>query len=174
MLGVVLSLAPRWRSGDRERALRIGSGVLLGGALLLVLVATFAIGNRLSGIDIDGRPVAVYSANTEPFASIRLELSNAESATGLVNVVGNVLLFAPLGFFGLLLSRQRVAVVVGLCMLLSAAIEVAQYYGHRVADIDDVILNSTGALIGATLAALARRTLLRAPLAGSVSAMSDG
>ena len=40
------------------------------------------------------------------------------------------------------------------CLLLSTGIEIAQYSLGRVADIDDIILNTTGALAGGLLGAL--------------------
>lgn len=147
LVGAVLR--PRWMHGDRDGAARLGAGILLIATLVLIASATFLIGNRLQGFDIYGRPVAIYSANTEPFASIRLELSNADSLTGLVNVVGNVLLFVPLGCFGLLCTRWRLLVVVLSGGALSLAIEATQYLAHRVADVDDVILNATGTVLGA-------------------------
>jgi glycopeptide antibiotics resistance protein len=59
--------------------------------------------------------------------------------------------FLPMGFFVPILSRPwtsafRVALV---CMILSLAIETLQYdSGRRVADIDDVLLNTLGGVLG--------------------------
>ena len=145
---VAAFMRPRWARGDRDGAVRVGSGILLIATLVLIGVATFVIGNRLQGFDEAGHPVAIYSANTKPFSSIRLELDNAESLTGVFNVVGNVLLFAPLGCFGLLYTRWRAIVFVAVGAVLSLAIEVSQYFAHRIADIDDVLLNTTGVALG--------------------------
>lgn len=75
-------------------------------------------------------------------------------------VGGNVLLFVPFGFFAGL-RRQRTGgllCVVGFGALLSMAIEITQYSAvpGRSFEIDDVLLNSLGALAGS----LAARWLL--------------
>lgn len=69
----------------------------------------------------------------------------------LRNVLGNLAVFLPMGFFVPILkgpwtSAFRVALV---CMILSLAIETLQYdSGRRVADIDDVLLNTLGGILG--------------------------
>jgi glycopeptide antibiotics resistance protein len=68
-----------------------------------------------------------------------------------VNVIGNIVVFMPLGLLIPLLGRRLSAAgaVLWAGLLLSTSIEVLQWlFARRVADIDDVILNSTGALIG--------------------------
>jgi glycopeptide antibiotics resistance protein len=71
------------------------------------------------------------------------------------NLLGNVLLFVPLGFLGVLALRRRVAAVTAVACGLSVVIEVSQFLlGHRWADIDDVLLNTTGAFLGALAATI--------------------
>ena len=69
----------------------------------------------------------------------------------LVNVVGNLGAFMPLGFLWPLLRRGRTGVwQVGLlAAALSLLIEALQYaLGRRTADVDDVLLNTLGGLLG--------------------------
>ncbi len=67
------------------------------------------------------------------------------------NIIGNILIFIPLGgFVSVLYKRARVfwfGLLVGL--IFSIAIEWMQYhYNLGVTDVDDIILNVTGYLIG--------------------------
>ena len=79
-----------------------------------------------------------------------------------LNFFGNVLLFMPLGFFEVLLhpadSRKKQ-------LLLSAAtaagvslfVEFAQCFNYRVSDVDDIILNTIGGVLGALLCMLQQK-----------------
>jgi hypothetical protein len=83
---------------------------------------------------------------------------------GTLGIVGNLLVFAALGFFGPLRFERLASVkqVMVLAACCSASIEVAQFVLclDRVTSVDDVMLNTTGA----GLAALAsRRWWLGAP-----------
>jgi glycopeptide antibiotics resistance protein len=95
--------------------------------------------------------------NLVPFRSMRHDWG-AGGWSFWVNLVGNVVAFVP---FGVLVPRCRTrptsAWSVGLVALaLSGAIELAQYLsGRRIADIDDVLLNVAGALLGYGLAGVA-------------------
>lgn len=65
------------------------------------------------------------------------------------NVCGNLAMFMPLGFLSSALFRNgtwKRALCIGLGM--SLFIEFAQYFIMRASDIDDIILNTTGALCG--------------------------
>lgn len=73
-------------------------------------------------------------------------------------LLGNVVMFMPLGFFPALLWRGWrwwKSLLVGCCA--SFAIEFTQFFIGRFTDIDDVILNTTGALVGYWLYRLLRR-----------------
>ena len=67
----------------------------------------------------------------------------------LINFVGNMLVFLPLGFFPALLFRKAKwwrSVLVG--GGISVFVEFGQFFLMRQSDIDDVILNALGALLG--------------------------
>jgi glycopeptide antibiotics resistance protein len=75
----------------------------------------------------------------------------------VVNVLGNVAAFVPFGFLipPLRDARTGVARVALLSLMLSAQIEALQYLsGRRTADVDDLLLNTLGGVLG-YLAALA-------------------
>ena len=106
--------------------------------------------------------------NTTAFASIKcLERTSGSIASVRQqceqNVFGNVALFLPFGMLLPLLYRRRSIVSVLLAALIaSASIELIQHgerrFGiARTSDVDDVILNVSGALIGFLLVLPFRR-----------------
>ncbi|MCX8007138.1 MAG: VanZ family protein [Coriobacteriia bacterium] len=74
-----------------------------------------------------------------------------------MNLLGNVLLFAPLGFLVPLMRARHTGLrhVLALGLVVSITIESAQYFLGRSADIDDVLLNAVGVMIGYAALALA-------------------
>ncbi|MFL6136308.1 MAG: VanZ family protein [Frankiaceae bacterium] len=140
VLGAIAVVLLRWLSGSgRLVAARRIALVLLAGWLLLTAWAT-----------LGGHPqqwVAPRSyVNLRPFASF-----TSESARSTSELVANVVLFMPLGaLLPFVVRRHRLLAVLAIALLLSAGIECFQYASHdgRFADIDDVILNVSGALAG--------------------------
>ena len=71
------------------------------------------------------------------------------------NVLGNVLMFIPYGFFITYLFRfQKVTLPFILTLILSVVIETTQLLIGRVFDIDDITLNVIGGILGYTLFSL--------------------
>ena len=69
----------------------------------------------------------------------------------VVNFVGNLVAFMPIGLMPSLARPRRTRAwhVALFCLCISAFIEVGQYAsGRRVADVDDLILNTLGGLSG--------------------------
>ena len=65
------------------------------------------------------------------------------------NVLGNIILFIPFGFLSsYLLKNRKLGVITILTIIASGTIETVQYYIRRVFDIDDIILNLLGGIIG--------------------------
>jgi glycopeptide antibiotics resistance protein len=80
------------------------------------------------------------------------------------NARGNALLFFPLGILlPLVWRRLRFWSGMQIAIAVSCSIELVQYlsraWGHRTADVNDVILNVLGASLGLALAFLLRRAL---------------
>jgi glycopeptide antibiotics resistance protein len=132
---------PALRRRQLARAVRVASAVLLAAALLVMLSRT-----------LGGATVAERHVNLVPGASISALLDDDRS-DAVRNVVGNIVLFAPLGFFGVLALRRSVGVVTAAGCGLSIAVELTQLIlGDRWVDVDDVLLNSLGTLLGAAVA----------------------
>ncbi|WP_326837743.1 VanZ family protein [Amycolatopsis rhabdoformis] len=114
-------------------------------AVLVVLVITLRPGHLSPPENL----------NLVPLAGILDEARNVRGPIGLLNNLGNIALFVPLGFLATAVTRRNAAVVVALAWF-SAAIETVQYFIGRSADVDDVLLNTLGAALGVLLAARVR------------------
>ncbi len=65
------------------------------------------------------------------------------------NIIGNVIMFMPYGFFvGRYASLKDSKLTIFLLLLASVSIEVTQLVIGRVFDVDDILLNVTGGIIG--------------------------
>lgn len=85
--------------------------------------------------------------NLVPFSTIHS--MRIEEGHGFRNVVGNVVLFVPFGFFTPLLWRRNGFFrTMALGALFSFMIECAQVFLVRSPDVDDLILNTCGTLAG--------------------------
>jgi glycopeptide antibiotics resistance protein len=99
-------------------------------------------------------PGQVVTDNVIPFATIRIYLDNLGSAFWLSQAVGNVLLLLPLGLFGPLARPwlRRWWRVLLVAAAFSVCIELIQLgIPDRSADVDDVLLNTVGAMLGYVL-----------------------
>ena len=65
----------------------------------------------------------------------------------LKQVLLNILLFIPFGFLVSLLNYKKHQVLIS-ALLISLTIEVLQYFNGRFTDIDDIIWNVSGAVMG--------------------------
>lgn len=65
------------------------------------------------------------------------------------NVIGNMIMFMPYGFFiSYILKLDNKKITFYLCLLVSCTIEITQLVIGRVFDVDDIILNLIGGMIG--------------------------
>lgn len=125
-------------------------------ALLVAYVLVLAILTlRSVGADVDSN----VRINLKPFTTILPALRHGPGTFVFANLIGNVLAFVPLGLLlPLAVRRLPWPLVILAGAALSIAIEVAQYtlstnlgYGYRRADIDDVIVNVAGTVVGLAL-----------------------
>jgi glycopeptide antibiotics resistance protein len=115
----------------------VGGGLAL--YLALVLVLTLLV-----------LPQDHPAPNLVPFRSMSRDLKE-QGVHLVVNFVGNLGVFAPFGALLPLALRGKTTAgqVAWWGFLLSAGIELAQFAsGRRVADVDDVLLNVAGGLLG--------------------------
>lgn len=102
--------------------------------LLLYYIVTFQDNNYGTNNFVPFKEIFRYDVNSRLF---------------LKNVIGNVLLFVPFGIFvTYYVKNDKVYQTLFLSILVSCSIEFAQSVIGRTADIDDVILNTIGGIIG--------------------------
>ena len=95
-----------------------------------------------------------YRYNLELFKEIRLFWNNRESlgtGTVLINLLGNIVAFAPFGFFLPMFSKigRHIFGCVFLSALFSLAVETVQLLSKVGAfDVDDILLNAIGGFAG--------------------------
>lgn len=91
--------------------------------------------------------VSWSSSNFIPFKEMfRYELGSMKF---LKNVIGNMLMFAPYGFFiSYFLKAEKKSTIIYLSIIVSLTIEVTQLMIGRVFDVDDIMLNVLGGLFG--------------------------
>jgi len=96
---------------------------------------------------VTAKDVSFAGANYIPFR----EIFRYSIGSGLFyrNVLGNMFLFLPYGFFiGKYTKTNQIRMAVLLAMIASVSIEVTQLLIGRVFDVDDIILNVLGAVVG--------------------------
>lgn len=94
-----------------------------------------------------------WGINLSPGYTIRSMLEKGSRGQKLINLAGNVLIFAPLGFLPPLLWRRlrHWWAALGLSAGVSSLIEFLQLFLGRSVDVDDVILNVLGGFVGYVL-----------------------
>lgn len=95
-----------------------------------------------------------YRYNLKPFKEIKRFWNNRDSlglSTVITNLVGNIVAFAPFGFFLSMFSKagRNLFGCVLLTSLFSLAVETVQLFSKVGAfDVDDILLNAIGGLVG--------------------------
>lgn len=78
-------------------------------------------------------------------------LASRDPVLIIKNVIGNLLLFVPFGFFLPLINKRlrRWWQLIFASFLTSLLIELCQYhYAERIFDVDDLLLNTVGGFLG--------------------------
>lgn len=154
--GAVVFAWRRRRTAWRDALSQTGSETLLLVALVLIVIATL-LTPQLPGAD--QRTILL-----EPFWDLREALAGRQVlARAVAEMIGNVLLFIPLGV-GLVLRWPRLSIgaTLGLAVAVSLIVEIGQAIsaGGRMTDVTDVLMNGVGAVLGA---AIARRVIRSQP-----------
>ncbi len=98
-------------------------------------------------------PTILFEIKTVPFETINEYSTNVirwDKIEFIKNIFGNIILFIPYGFLGILYPKLNQFKWLFLTFFITInIIEFSQFYFKRgYADIDDVILNTFGAVIG--------------------------
>ena len=154
ILAFSLPLLALWRVLSVKRIKRQGSAttvyheigaMLLGGACIYILMQTvllsgiwmapsFERANFISFKVVVYTAVGLMDGNLDPF---------------FINFLGNILIFAPIGFlYGLCYRGTNVKRAALIGFLCSLAAELGQLFNGRCTDVDDLWMNTLGAVLG--------------------------
>ena len=144
------------RPNDRRTAWRLAAAL----AVAVVLFFTLREDELVTWSHLTGRNLVPLRHHLAALRCVLDDCGNAQAALHylLVDVVGNVLLFVPVGLTLTGASRlrsrfARLAAATALAAALSLAIELVQLWmPTRASDVDDVLFNTLGALVGAVAA----------------------
>ena len=159
LLGLPLWLLLRtlWQL-RKQQSPRWGRELLLAGFVLFLLglASQTLIGPQWRPEGMDVLDYARYrwqqgwGINLTPGATVRAMLEKGGRSQKLINLAGNVLIFVPLGFLPPLLWKKwrHLWATLPLCAGVSLLIEFLQLFLGRSVDVDDLILNVLGGLMG--------------------------
>lgn len=149
-----------WRHWNRREAALMVFALFMVGLLALALEGEYGPPGLMLGW-ARARWAGREQINLVPFYTIRTFFRHTPTKVFLVNIVGNLVMFMPWGF-GLVLLWKKNRGFWRLCLLaflLTACIETVQLFIGRHVDVDDLLLNFAGALLGAGTWAVLRRWL---------------
>lgn len=121
----------------------IGAGVFLL-YMAAVLNTTVPPVSFLAGLRLQS------TVNLVPLRGIGIILRQGDIRYQLLNIIGNIVMFVPFGFFLPLLwdKARRFFIVAAGGLTLSLLIECLQFFISRGTDIDDLLLNTAGTMLG--------------------------
>lgn len=123
------------------------------GACVLVIAGVTFLEEILLGV-LDGRSVlsTEHFLNLVPFQFLR-ETWKMGMRKQITQEIANVMMFVPLGFLipAAFRKKRRFWKTTVCAMAFSFLIEFVQYFIGRSADIDDLMLNTVGGMLGYTL-----------------------
>lgn len=121
---------------------------------LFIIYIVFSVYLLFYGFYRSDGVIRNYPVNLQPFSTIRQYIEGKDHfnlITWFNNLFGNVLLFMPFGFLlPYLIKPLHHWFIIACCsFLFSSAIEITQRY-NRVGsfDVDDIILNTAGGIVG--------------------------
>lgn len=135
---------------------RFNAFMLYGVFLLLYILLLFyaLIFKSISPLELfSSNRNFIRSVNAIPFNTIYSYLSGSLNVPPIVavsNVLGNIILFVPLGIYlQLLMKNKKIWISIRIVFLFPLFVEMFQFMlGLGAADVDDMILNCSGGLIG--------------------------
>ena len=166
IFGIILPtwIIYRWITGTRNKINGTGDNFL--NELILsvfvlyvsIVLEVTIVPASISGLNNPREPAlnVIPVINTyKQFISTLAETNKTDTGYALENIIGNILLFLPLGMFLPYLFRafNSIRNLILICLLGSLTIELTQlilrqFGTYRTVDIDDIILNTIGGILG--------------------------
>jgi len=136
----------------RNRILDVFLYIVFGFYLILLFAILFRTAHQIRSINIiPFRSIVSFMTGSDFINGT--ESNEILRAFAFSNIVGNIVIFIPMGIYITLLTCNSKIVKTVLCVFLfSLAVEMVQFvFKLGIGDIDDVILNVLGGFIGAVL-----------------------
>lgn len=91
-----------------------------------------------------------WGVNPVPFRTISSYIKYSSLWHSMINISGNIIIFLPLGFlFPIIYNKfKKFSKILILLVSISLFIEFIQFFIGRSVDIDDIILNTIGGILG--------------------------
>ncbi len=125
--------------------------------MLVIILYMFLLFELVTSTDFES-----YSNNFVPFKEILRY--NFTSSLFYKNVLGNVLLFVPFGYFvSSILKTKKIYITTLITFITSISIEIIQMNIGRSFDIDDIMLNLCGGILGYLIYKLIKKLELIIP-----------
>lgn len=141
-----------WRYSPRRELVLGAFSLFMTALLILALEGDYSTPFQMYR-EAHRRLISGESINLTPFYTISSFFRYTSTDVFLLNIGGNVLMFVPWGFGLMLLWKdcRRPLKLLALCLLPTLTIELMQLFIGRHVDVDDLILNFAGSLLGALL-----------------------
>lgn len=139
------------------------SGFVLYIALLIqvILIKDLPVSFLVQNLELG---INAYQTNFVPFSTIKNYFLYASFYNSTLNLAGNIIIFMPLGFLLPILIRrfQKIGIIFLLSFGISLIFEITQLMFPVLGgtfDVDDLILNTFGALLGYIIFVLIQKVI---------------
>lgn len=107
---------------------------------------------------IENEKDGIRNINLIPFRSMSPYLKNITETFAFKNIIANILVFIPLGFFISSKNPKNVFKALIICLGVILSIELIQlFFKIGFFDVDDIILNFIGSLLGVFISLFVRK-----------------
>ncbi len=107
---------------------------------------------------IENEKDGIRNINLIPFRSMSPYLKNITETFAFKNIIANILVFIPLGFFISNKNSKNVFKALIICLGVILSIELIQlFFKIGFFDVDDIILNFIGSLLGVFISLFVRK-----------------
>lgn len=113
--------------------------------------------------------IRIESINYIPIVETIKMFQNSRS-TALYQVMGNLIMFVPLGMFVAVLYKKSNSIlkVAGISLICTTVIEISQFFGGRGIDVDDIIINTLGGILGYLTYKVFEKSVKRIKIFGTI------
>ncbi len=152
-MSITLPFAIIYRYLRQKRGVYYTREHMIGSVLFIIFLVGLSSLTILPGVASEGIDPFQGNVNLELFKVFHqtylVVIQTGSFSYFYINFIGNIVIFIPIGFFiALLFTKKNVFHIMFYGFLCSLFIEVAQLFIARGSDVDDLWLNTLGAILG--------------------------